>query len=100
MEMYDDVYLRRMADVGMSLVLFKETAVYQFLSAKARREAIDAMHELKEVDPTKSMDIQAIQNRIKLAESFELWIEQGISQALAAQEQMSIAKDARWDQEN
>lgn len=95
--MFDQKSLSDAARLGYLLREFQDSPVGVFLYKKAMENIKAGLYELKDVDPHDSKKIQEVQNKIKVADNFQQWIEEGIFEAEQAerylQEDYEMAMD-------
>lgn len=71
---------------------FLKTELGRYLLETAKQESLDALHELKSIDPTDTKKITELQNKIWLAESFEGWLVQLINAGQQARDILESSK--------
>ena len=91
-EMPDDSVLLRTIGLGMDIKVFKKSPVGKFLLDRAEMEAVQSFNALKIADPEDPRLIRELQNKIKVAESFELWLEEGIESGKNAEDQYEASR--------
>ena len=64
-------------DIGLAIKQFLQSDVGQYLIGRAAETADEAMQKLKGADPEDAKLIRALQNEIKMADSFAQWITDG-----------------------
>jgi hypothetical protein len=82
--MYDKRSMFEAVDVGIALDLFSKTPEGAYLVQRAKREILAGMYQLKDCDPTDVKAIMAAQGRVRVAESFKSWLEEGIEAGIQA----------------
>lgn len=83
-----DKQLLATVKLGLDAEAFIQSPLGEHLIDKAREEAIDAMNDLKTVEPTNSKYIQELQNKIHRAENFEAWLFEVVQSGRNAEEQL------------
>lgn len=82
----DDEELMRAAIFGKEAELFLESPMGDFLLNHARAEADIAAHKLKSVAPWRRKRITELQNQIKVAEWFQVWLGEAVAEGRQATE--------------
>lgn len=88
----DDITLLRSVGIGLDIKVFMESALGKFLLERAECEAVSAFTALKIADPEDAKLIRSLQNTIKVAESFEIWLIEGIDAGKAAEAQYEASR--------
>ena len=76
--------LYRKAAFGKQIEDFLSSDIGVYLVKKAEREVQAAFEALKSVNPVDGKAVQALQNKIWVAESFQQWLGDGIVDGLQA----------------
>ena len=82
----DDEELMRAAIFGKEAELFLGSPIGDFLVRHAQTEASVAAHKLKQVLPWRRRRIQELQNQIRVAEWFQVWLGEAVAQGRQATE--------------
>lgn len=85
---YDREALINNVQMGYLLQEFANSEVGKHLFSKASDEIKIALYELKDADHNDSKLIQSIQNRIRVAEHFQTWINEGIYESAQAEQRL------------
>lgn len=59
---------------GKEVETFLKSPIGDFLLSRSREQADEAIEKLKSIDPQDWKAIQSLQNTIKVAESFQVWL--------------------------
>jgi hypothetical protein len=84
--MTEDETLMRTAIFGQEVELFLKSHIGDFLVKHAQAEADIAAHKLKRVLPWRRRRIQELQNAIRVAEWFQIWLGEAVAQGQQATE--------------
>lgn len=87
-DQFDMANLFKSADVGIALDQFTKSKVGIFLLRKAKEDILRGMYQMKDGDATDVKAMTEIQNRIRTAENFEVWLAEGISQGMQAEQML------------
>ena len=84
--MTEDEQLMQVAIFGREAELFLQSPIGDFLVKHAQAEADIAAHKLKSVAPWRRIRIQELQNDIRVAEWFQVWLGEAVAQGRQATE--------------
>lgn len=79
-------------ELGLSIEAFLSSNVGLFLLDRARDEAIAAVDELKVASPSDEPEIRRLQNIIRRAEGFEIWLIEGLQQGKIMEMQLELSQ--------
>lgn len=72
--------IRNQIAFGLDCKAFMESSIGRYLAARANADTEEAMEALKTVDPTDPDAIRKLQNDIKCAENFLLWMGEAVTE--------------------
>jgi len=76
--------LYQRASFGQEVELFWGSAIGQYLANRVKDQYNEAIAELTSVDPTDSKAVMKAQNKAALAQQFDLWLSQAVTDGLKA----------------
>lgn len=74
--------------LGFDVEAFFNSDLGKYLLGRAADEAINAMNELKDIDPTLTERIRTLQGIIARSEKFELWLQEALIVGQSSEEQL------------
>ena len=82
----DNLELLERAGFGREVELFWGSGVGQYLRTRAQECYTEAIQALKSVDPTDARAVMKAQNDVRVAEMFEQWLTEAVTDGLKALE--------------
>ena len=82
----DNLELLERAGFGREVELFWGSGVGQYLRTRAQECYTEAIQTLKSVDPTDPRAVMKAQNDVRVAEMFEQWLTEAVTDGLKALE--------------
>ena len=82
----DNLELLERAGFGREVELFWGSGVGQYLRNRAQECYTEAIQALKSVDPTDPRAVMKAQNDVRVAEMFEQWLTEAVTDGLKALE--------------
>lgn len=83
--------LRQTIGFGLDVKAFTQSSVGRYLLAKANADRDTALEALADVDPEDPKAIRALQNRVKCAENFLMWLAEAATQGEIAEAEFITA---------
>ena len=89
--MSEDSGIIKQIDLGLAIESFLESDLGKFMLDRAAGEAIEAVDAIKIANPNDADEIRRLQNIIHRAESFEVWLIEGLQQGRAMEQQLELS---------
>lgn len=99
--MSEQAKLIKDVQTGVAMIHFRNSMIGKYMIKKATEDIRSALMRLKDADPHDFKSIQALQNDIKVAESFQIWIEHALMEAEQAEIQLDgLLEPGQYDEFN
>ena len=88
-EQSDRIKLAEQVELGMEVKAFLSGRVGQYLLDRADEDRKEALDALAEADPEDAKAIRALQNKVKVIDSVQIWLADAINEATAADQTLT-----------